>query len=77
MDEIIAAALIIGLVPGLIARAKGHSFLLWWLFGAALWIVAFPMSLFLKNQTGKQCFQCREYIDKEARVCKYCQTVQI
>ena len=74
MEEMIAVAVLLGLIPGVIANQKGHSFLLWWLFGAALWIVAFPMSLFLKNQSGKQCPKCKEYVDKEAIVCKHCKS---
>ena len=36
----IAGAL--GLIPAAIASGKGHSFGAWWLFGAALFIVALP-----------------------------------
>lgn len=45
---ILILAVLIGCIPGAIAQGKGHSFVAWWLFGAALFIVALPMSLMLK-----------------------------
>jgi|GEM_PF-4194373 hypothetical protein len=41
--------LLIGLIPALIAQAKGHSFLIWWGYGAVLPIVALPHALLLKR----------------------------
>ena len=42
---------IIAIIPGKIAKRKGHSFWGWWFFGWMLWIIAFPCSLFLhKNK---------------------------
>jgi RNA polymerase subunit RPABC4/transcription elongation factor Spt4 len=51
---ILVLAVLIGCIPGAIAQSKGHSFVLWWIFGAALFIVALPMSLMLKpvGETG-------------------------
>ena len=74
MEEMIAVAVIIGLIPAVIAKNKGREFLLWWLFGAAMWIIAFPMSLMLKDQSGKQCPKCKEYVDKNAVICKHCKS---
>jgi hypothetical protein len=45
---ILVLAVLIGCIPGAIAQRKGHSFVTWWIFGAALFIVALPMSLMLK-----------------------------
>ena len=46
--EILLIAAVIGLIPAAIAQSKGHSFIAWWIYGAALFIVALPHSLLLK-----------------------------
>jgi hypothetical protein len=48
---ILVVAALLGLVPAKIASDKGHSFGAWWLFGAALFIVALPMALLIKPNT--------------------------
>ncbi|MEQ9519144.1 MAG: hypothetical protein RLN89_06860 [Parvibaculum sp.] len=76
-------ALILGLVPAAIAQSKGRSFFLWWIYGAAIWIVAFPHALIMKaDQQGleaqglqngqKKCPFCAELVRQEASVCKHC-----
>ena len=47
--EILIAALLIGLLPAAIAKSKGYSFMGWWLFGAALFIVALPVAICMKS----------------------------
>lgn len=79
MEGVLLAGVIIGLLPAAIASSKGHSFLVWWFFGAAIFIVALPFSIFLKPTEGAQlrqemrkCSDCAELIKSEAVVCRFC-----
>jgi hypothetical protein len=47
---VLVLAALLALIPANIAKNKGHSFAGWYIFGFLLWIVAFPVSLFLKKK---------------------------
>jgi hypothetical protein len=68
----ILLALVLGLLPAIIGKIKGYSFLVWWFLGAAFFIIAFPLVVFISSDY-KKCPFCSEKIKKSATVCRFCQ----
>lgn len=81
--EVFLVAVLIGLIPAIVAQGKGRNFVLWWLYGAGLFIVALPHSLIMKanpqdleqkqiSDGMQKCPHCAEYVKPDAKVCRYC-----
>jgi hypothetical protein len=78
---VLIIAVLLGLIPAAIAQ---KDFVVWWLFGAALFIVALPAAILLKpdvaeierqqleEESMKRCPYCAELVKREAKVCKHC-----
>ncbi|MCW3150459.1 hypothetical protein N8H22_17785 [Stutzerimonas stutzeri] len=65
-------ALVLGLIPAIIAALKGRRFFVWWIYGALIFIVALPHSLFASIL--KRCPQCKESARRDANICPHCRT---
>jgi len=80
-------AALLGLIPANIAKKKGYSFGLWWLFGFLFFIVALIVALVMKDKTQTapaiqasnlpppgmvKCPHCNENIKPGMAACPYC-----
>jgi hypothetical protein len=74
--EIILIVAFLGVIPAIIAAKKGRNFFGWWLFGAALFIVALPVAILINPSTAaeKQCPACLNWVARAATKCRYCGT---
>lgn len=65
----------IALIPAALAKSKGRSFILWYIYGVLFWIIAMIHSLLISADSAKgmvECPYCAELIKKDAKVCKHC-----
>jgi len=51
MELFLGLAVLLGLIPALVAKHKGRSFVGWWVYGALLFVFALPHALLL-NRAG-------------------------
>lgn len=64
--ELLIIAALIGLIPGYIAKNKGRSFGLWWLYGALIFIIALPHALLMKARDGSDEDLKRKALERQA-----------
>lgn len=76
-------ALILGLIPAFIAKSKGRNFLLWYIYGVALFIIALIHACVISKsaeavkaeqqaQGYTDCPFCKEPVKVGALVCPHC-----
>lgn len=81
--EFFLVAIVLGIIPALIAQSKGRSFIGWWIYGFLLFIVALVHSLIIKKDPQaiekelidngmRKCPFCVEMVREEAIKCKHC-----
>jgi hypothetical protein len=84
LDDILVLflALLLGIVTATIARKKGHSFVVWWLFGTVLFIAALPMILVMQPKADfrgigiKHCPYCGTVMGTSVMKCPKCRRSQ-
>jgi len=80
--EVLGIALIIGIIPAMIAKSKGREAFWWYVYGVALFIIALPHALLIKDtsttskditpETHMRCPDCKEFVRIGAKKCKHC-----
>jgi hypothetical protein len=81
--EMFVVLFAVALIPAFIAKSKGRNFVLWYIYGLALFIVALVHSLIisksaeqkqteLKEQGYTECPFCKEPVKVGAVVCPHC-----
>lgn len=89
--EILAVAAILGLLPAAIAASKGRNFLIWWIYGTVLFIVAVIHILLMSSQKTSEselsmstapvlnqqatCPTCQKTIPYSSEYCRYCNQI--
>ena len=82
--SILLYALVLGIIPASIAHSKGRNFVLWYIYGVALFIIALVHSLLIskspeaeaadfRDKGYVECPYCKEYIKPDATVCPHCE----
>ncbi len=75
-EWILIPAFFLGLIPAAIASSKDRSFVLWWIYGFFLFLIALIHAILIKKPDGsgplRECPFCAELIKPKATVCRFC-----
>ncbi len=58
--KLLLVLMVIALLPAAIAKAKGRSFIAWWVLGVLFFIIVFPVSVFMKSAKRSKAGPSRE-----------------
>lgn len=75
MTELLAAALILGLLSGIVGRYKGSSFFIWFLAGTLLPGIGLAGALMMRSvkaEPRRECPKCGAVLPITAQVCMRC-----
>jgi hypothetical protein len=73
--EVVIVVLAFGIAAGIVGRAKGSSFFIWFLVGAVLpviGLVAATLYRYEKDDPLRRCPRCGHVHRIEVQVCRYC-----
>lgn len=75
MTPLLFAALLLGLITGIVGRAKGSSFLIWFLTGTlvpGIGLAAVILMRSTKNDPRRECPNCHAILPIAVQVCGRC-----
>jgi hypothetical protein len=72
---VIGIACLLGFIPAVVASRKGHPFVIWWLFGTFLFVLALPFAMRIGHRRVPglvSCSVCGRDVSWTATTCPAC-----